>query len=63
MFTRILTDLERRRINSFLRQDGVKEAAIRKIANRARTHLPKIREDLELLQRLLEAYEREAAKK
>jgi hypothetical protein len=57
MFTRILTDLERRRINSYLRQDGKKEAPIRKIANRARSHLPKIRADLELLDRLLAKYE------
>jgi hypothetical protein len=62
MFTRILTDLERRRINAYLRQDGEKEAPIRKIANRARNHLPKIKEDLELLERLLATYEREKAK-
>ena len=56
MYTRILTELERRRVNRYLRQDGKKEAAIRKIANRSRNNLPKIKEDLELLDRLLEAY-------
>ena len=62
MFTRILTDLERRRINAYLRQDGEKEAPIRKIANRARSHMPKIKEDLELLEKLLATYEREKGK-
>ena len=58
MFTRILTDLERRRISAYLRQDGAKEAAIRKIANRARTYSPRIREDLDLLTKLLAVYEK-----
>jgi hypothetical protein len=58
MFTRILTDLERRRINNYLRQDGEKEAPIRKIANRARDHLPKIKADLELLEKLLQTYQK-----
>jgi hypothetical protein len=58
MFTRILTDLERRRINAYLRQDGEKEAPIRKIANRARTNLPKIKTDLELLEKLLQTYQK-----
>ncbi|MGD0422987.1 MAG: hypothetical protein ABSA92_05965 [Candidatus Bathyarchaeia archaeon] len=56
MFTRILTDLERRRINTFLRQDGEKGAPIRKIANRARNHMPQIRADMELIEKLLETY-------
>jgi hypothetical protein len=56
MFTRILTDLERRRIQSYLRHDGEKESAIRTIATRARQHMPTIRSDLELLERLLQAY-------
>jgi hypothetical protein len=59
VYTRILTELERRRINRFLRQDGEKDVAIRKIVNRGRTNLPKIREDLELLEHLLEAYSEE----
>ena len=58
MFTRILTDLERRRINSYLRQDGEKQAPIRKIANRARNYTPRIREDLALLEKLLATYEK-----
>jgi hypothetical protein len=58
MFTRILTDLERRQINSYLWQNGEKEAPIRKIANRAREYMPKIKADLELLTKLLETYER-----
>jgi hypothetical protein len=62
MFTRILTNLERRRINAYLRQDGEKEAPIRKIANRARGYLPKIKGDLDLLEKLLQVYQREKAK-
>jgi hypothetical protein len=58
MFTRILTDLERRRINAYLRQDGEKEAPIRKIANRARNHVPRIKADLDLLEKLLQTYQK-----
>jgi hypothetical protein len=58
MFTRILTDLERRRINAYLRQDGEKEAPIRKIANRARNHVPTIKADLDLLEKLLQTYQK-----
>jgi hypothetical protein len=56
MFTRILTELERRRIQSYLRHDGAKESAIRTIATRARQQIPTIRSDLELLEKLLHAY-------
>jgi len=56
MFTRILTELERRRIQSYLKRDGEKESAIRTIATRAKQHMPSIRSDLELLERLLQAY-------
>ena len=56
MFTRILTELERRRIQSYLKQDGEKKSAIRTIATRAKQHMPTIRSDLELLEKLLRAY-------
>ncbi len=56
MFTRILTELERRRIQSYLRRDGEKESAIRTMATRAKQNMPSIRSDLELLEKLLQAY-------
>jgi hypothetical protein len=56
MFTRILTELERRRIQSYLKRDGEKESAIRTIATRARQNMPTIRSDLELLEKLLQTY-------
>ena len=59
MFTRILTDVERKHIAKYLRQDGEKEIYVRKIAYGARKHLPQIRSDLTLLEKLLEVYERE----
>jgi hypothetical protein len=39
-----------------LTKDGDKDAAIRKIIYRSKNHMPKIKEDLELIERLLEAY-------
>jgi hypothetical protein len=56
MFTRILTELERRRIQSYLKHDGEKASAIRTIATRAKQHMPAIRSDLALLEELLQAY-------
>jgi len=58
VFTRILTDVERRHIAKYLKQDGAKEIAVRKVAYGARKHLPRIREDLELLEKLLQTYQK-----
>jgi hypothetical protein len=58
MFTRILTGLERRRIKIYLKQDGEREAPIRKLVNRGRTYLPQIEADLSLVKELLATYER-----
>ena len=58
MYQRILTDLERRQAKAYLKQDGDKTLNIRVLVQRGRTHLPQIKQDLELLQRLLETYER-----
>jgi len=63
MFTRILTDLERRRIRSYLKADGVKDSAMRKIASRAKEYMPEIRSDLDLLDRLLTTYQKESTTK
>jgi hypothetical protein len=56
MFSRILTDAERKRIRSYLKQDGKKEVLIRQLVSRARRQVPTIRSDLELLEKLLQAY-------
>lgn len=56
MFTRILTDVERKRIRAYLKNDGRKEAPLRMMAYRAKRSLPTIRSDLELLEKLLATY-------
>jgi hypothetical protein len=58
MFTRILTDLERKRAKAYLKADGEKESVIRALASRARRHLPLIRSDLDLLEKLLVTYQK-----
>jgi len=57
MFTRILTALERRRIKTYLMQDGERDVPIRKLVNRGKTFLPQIESDLVLVKGLLERYE------
>ncbi len=59
MFTRILTDVERKYVVKYLQRDGEKVIQVRKVVSGARRHLPKIKQDLELLERLLQAYSRE----
>ncbi len=59
MFTRVLTDVERKHIAKYLRHDGEKEVYVRKIVYGARKNLATIRSDLELLEKLLKAYEGE----
>jgi hypothetical protein len=59
MFTRILTDVERRYVRRYIQRDGKKVIQVRKVVSGARKHLPKIKEDLELIERLLEAYSRQ----
>jgi len=56
MFTRILTDVERKQIRSYLRQYGEKDVLIRSLVSRSKRHLPTIRSDLELLEKLLATY-------
>jgi len=56
MFTRILTEVERKHIRAYLKQDGEKKVEIRKLVSGARKHLPTIRSDLELLEKLLATY-------
>jgi len=61
MFTRLLTDLERKRVKAYLKADGERSSVVRSLASRGRRHLPQIEEDLKLLRDLLERYEREKA--
>ena len=58
MFSRILTRDERRLIEKWLKSDGEKEMHIRVVAARARKFMPQIEEDLVLMRRLLEHYDR-----
>lgn len=58
LFTRILTDVERRKIKAWLERDGEREVAVRKIAYLGKRDLPKIRSDLILLERFLVVYEK-----
>ena len=57
MYTRILTDLERKQAKAYVKQDGERTLNIQVLVSRARTHLPQIKQDLELLERLLAAYD------
>ena len=57
MFTRVLTDLERRRARDYLRRGGPRTPAVQVIVSRARKYLPKINADVQLLERLIQAYE------
>jgi hypothetical protein len=58
MHPRILSPLEERQIRSSLKQDGEKSLNMRVLTSRARKHLPKIKQDLELLERLPQVYGR-----
>jgi len=60
MHPRILSALEERQIRAFLKQDGEKDVNMRVLAHLAKKNLPQIRKDLELLERLLETYQKEA---
>jgi hypothetical protein len=62
MFSRILTDLERRRIKTYLKQDGERDDPIRKLVNRGKTYLPQIETDLALVKELLGSYEHNKTK-
>ena len=59
MHPRILSPLEERQIKAFLKQDGEKNLNMRVLASRARKNLPEIRKDLELLEKLLQTYQKE----
>jgi len=58
MFTRLLTDLERRRIKAYIKADGERDSSIRQLIARYNKHLPQIKVDLELLRQLASTYEK-----
>ena len=62
MLTRLLTDLERKRIRSYLKADGEKTHAIRILVGRGKKFLPQIEEDTTLLKDLLQTYEKHREK-
>jgi isochorismate synthase EntC len=55
--TRILTDVERKRIQKYLKADGEKNLHVRQLVYQSRRHLARIRADLDLIEKLLSAYE------
>lgn len=62
MFSRLLTDLERRQAKAYLKQDGERTLNIQVLVTRARKYMPQIRSDLELLEKVLAVYERDKTK-
>jgi hypothetical protein len=60
MHPRILSSLEEKRIRAYLKRDGEKEVPVRNIASRAKKFMPAIRRDLDLLEKLLATYTKEA---
>jgi hypothetical protein len=57
MFTRVLTDLERRQVKDFLKHNGKRTPAMQVIVSRARKYLPNINADVGLLERAIQAYD------
>jgi hypothetical protein len=58
LFTRILTNRERREIRDYLRTDGKRDSTIRSLVSRARSWKPQIEADMELLEALVARYEK-----
>jgi hypothetical protein len=56
MHKSILSELERRRIRAFNKADGEKSSAIRGLTTRCQKYLPKIKEDLALIEEFLQHY-------
>ncbi len=57
MNPKVLTDLERKKIKSYLKADGDRDVHIRQLVFLVRRHLPQIKQDLELLESLVSAYD------
>ncbi|MCJ7505583.1 hypothetical protein MUP05_03805 [Candidatus Bathyarchaeota archaeon] len=57
MFTRILTEKERRHMRAFIKADGEKATFMTVLATRCRKHVPQIRKDLALIEEFMTHYE------
>lgn len=53
----ILTSLERKRIEKYLKADGEKDVNIRQLVRGYRLHVARLKEDLALLEKLLTHYQ------
>jgi hypothetical protein len=62
MFTRVLTDLERRRIKEYLRANGERDRAIQNVVYRTRKYVPAIKQDIDLLEKLVRKYDAQKTK-
>ena len=62
MFSRLLTDLERRQARTYVKQNEERTLNIQVLVSRAKKYMPQIRSDLELLEKVLAAYERDKTK-
>ncbi|MGD0549510.1 MAG: hypothetical protein ABSA81_03055 [Candidatus Bathyarchaeia archaeon] len=58
MNPKILTELERQKIHAYLKRNGEKDLHIRQVVFNARKQLPTIKADVELIDKLLAAYEK-----
>jgi len=58
MFSRILTDVERKKIKSYLKLNGKRDSMIRSLVSRARKYKPQIQNDVKLLDELVIRYEK-----
>jgi hypothetical protein len=59
MYSRILTDVERRIIRTYLKTNGKRDSTIRVFVSRARRYRVQIRTDLRLLEDLVARYEKQ----
>jgi hypothetical protein len=57
MFTRVLTEHERRKIKAFLKANGERDVLIRTLIMRTRKYERQIRDDLALLELLRKKYD------
>jgi hypothetical protein len=63
MHRALLSEKERRQIHAYLKQNGDKTMNMRQLAFLANKYHTTIRADLELIEKLLETYERNKVKK
>ena len=62
MNPKILTPVEREKVKAYLKADGEKNLHVRQLVYQSHRHLPRIRADLELIEKLLAAYQRNKTK-